>query len=582
VPAAEMPRAGSFLRILASYAQPHRVPLLIGTGFLVVEALFGLLLPYLGGRFVDAVLADASAGQTWTLSRILLALALLFTLQAALAILGGYLSAKRAVLIATDLRQRVFSHILRLPLPYLQEREQGRILSVLTNDVAQLSHYLSSAVVSVPPAIVTGIGSTLLMLTIDWRMALAAAAAVPLFYVLIKLVGRGLRPLSMALQEAYARVFTFEEERVHVLPAVKAFGRERVEEAGYQREVERLVDLSLRQDWRQLAIGPGMVWAGSMGVLAILWVAGDRIVGGEMTKGTIVTFLLYTALLTRPISNMAGLYGETQHARAAVDRIEALMRTPRESYGEDRPALVPRGGEIVFDAIRFAYPGRDVLFERFSLRIRPGEVIAITGENGVGKSTLISFLLRFNTPESGRVLIDGQDIAECSLDSVRGAIGYVSQQVYLLNASVRENIAFGRVGADFDALCRAARQARALEFIERLPAGWDTVIGDDGVRLSGGQRQRIALARVLLRDPAIVILDEATSMYDPEAELEFIAECQQMLRDRSVLLITHRPASLRLADRIIHLSVPQDGSVCRPRLEERSAAADTSVADRGV
>jgi ABC-type multidrug transport system fused ATPase/permease subunit len=556
-----------FVGTLATYARPHRGPLIVGTAFLVVEALFGLILPYLGGRFVDAAFAGVEGGG-WGVGVILVALAALFTVQFVLAVFGGYLSSKRATLIAADLRRRVFAHIQRLPLPYFQARQHGDVLAVLASDVALLSHYLSSSVVSIPPATVTAVGSIVLMALIDPTMAFAATVAIPLFYVLIKLVGRGLRPITVALQDAYARLYAFEEERVSLLPAIKSFSREPREDAAYAGLVERLTRLSLEQDWRQLAIGPGMVWAASMGMLAILWVLGERIVGGEMSKGAIVTFLLYTALLTRPISSMAGLYGQTQHARAAVDRINALMGTPTEDYGDGLPPLDVRQGSVRFEAVQFAYPGRPILFQRFDLDLRPGEVVAITGENGVGKSTLVSFLLRFNCPEQGRVLIDGQDIAGCRLSSVRAAVGYVSQQVQLLNGTVRDNVTFGRPDAAQDALEHAARLAQALDFIERLPAGWETVIGDDGIRLSGGQRQRIALARVLLLDPRIVILDEATAMYDPEAELAFLAAAVKVLAGRTVLLITHRPASLAIAHRVLRLEPSSAGDGVRPRVVE--------------
>lgn len=549
-----------FIATLVAYARPHRGPLTVGAAFLVVEALFGLILPYMGGRFVDAVFGGV-AGDGWRIEWILLALGALFTTQFVLAVLGGYLSSRRATLVSADIRRRVFGHILSLPLPWFQARQQGQVLSVLTNDVAVLSHYLSASIVSIPPAVVTALGSIVLMALIDPTMAFAAAAAIPLFYVLIKLVGRGLRPLSVQLQEAYARLFAFEEERISLLPIVKSFTREAVERAEYSRRVDHLTQLIIRQDWRELAIGPGMVWAASMGMLAVLWVLGERIIGGEMSKGAIVTFLLYTALLTRPISSMAGLYGQTQHARAAVDRINALMQTPAEDYGQDCPPLAPGAGAIRFEDIGFGYPGRPRLFERFNLAIDAKEVVAITGENGVGKSTLASFLLRFNIPEQGRVLIDGQDLAERDLISVRQAIGYVSQQVQVLNGTIRDNIAFGKADATPAELERAATLAQARDFIAALPEGWDTVVGDNGIRLSGGQRQRLALARVLLLDPRIVILDEATAMYDPEAEEAFLADCVDVLRGRTVLLITHRPASLRIAHRILRLSAaPADAS----------------------
>jgi subfamily B ATP-binding cassette protein MsbA len=281
--------------------------------------------------------------------------------------------------------------------------------------------------------------------------------------------------------------------------------------------------------------------------------ASTDLADGRLAPSQLVSFLLYAALLIRPVAGLADVYGQTQMARGAFARLRQAMEEPPEPAGDVGIPLQAVKGDIEFRGVSFAYAGRPAALEQVDLHVAAGETIAIVGPNGAGKSTLGHLLMRLHDPSAGQILIDGIDTATVSLASLRRQIGVVPQHVLLFNATMRDNIAYGRSEPSQAEIEAAAVAARADEFIARLPQGYNTLIGDRGVRLSGGQQQRVALARTLLKDPPILILDEATAMFDPQGEAEFLQACRYVRKRRTVLLITHRPASLAAADRIVRM-----------------------------
>lgn len=540
-------KSGS-IHVLIGYAAPYRRTLSVSMAIMVVESAMALAVPWLGGRLAEGFLNQADTGT------ILLSLLVLLGAQAGLKAANNLILGRSAARILADLRVRVYDHLQALPIGFHHQRKQGETLALLTHDVDRLSGFISGTLLSVVPLFITVAGALIFMFAIDPWLSLTAAMLVPLFYLILKVIGRRLRPLSSQFQQAYAQMIGTAEENLGMLPAIKTFTREPLESARFNQQVDEIVSLNDKQLRIYAALGPGIQFLAAVGIVLVLWLAGERLNLGSIAPGQLVTFLLYATLLTRPVSALSDVYGQTQAARGALQRLMSVLGEAPEPFSRTGHELSGVRGEIEFKQVCFAYPGRAAVLDSVNLHIRAGETVALTGRNGAGKSTLGHLLMRLYEPGSGQILLDGINIKEIALPSLRRHIGVVPQHVLLFNGTVRDNIAYARENASQPEIETAARAARAHDFILSLPQGYDTVIGDRGIRLSGGQQQRLALARALLKDPPVLILDEATAMFDPEGEAEFLHECHDVLKRRTVLLITHRPASLALADRVVQLA----------------------------
>ncbi len=533
---------GLLLRLLRPYCGQVAVTMLL----LAMQSASLLTMPWLASRFSAAVLAAQPV------ATILLGLFGLVVAQSLLTWMVGVRMQATAMGLIADGCTRLFDHLQSLPLGWHQDRRRGDVLALLTDDMERLGWFVSGTLTSLIPLLLTCVGALLMMLRIEPWIALGVAVLVPAMVLAMKIVGRRLRPLGRAVADGYAQRAALAEQNLAMLPVVKAFSGEPGESGRFHAQTHALRELQLRQARLQILVGPLVRVGAAAVVLALLWLGSRQVAAGALATSELIGLLLYGMLLTQPVAELANVYGQTQGARGAADRLlEAFAQAPEPPGGEgDLPA--PHG-ELAFEDVVFAYPDRAPVLDGLQLRVAAGETVAITGANGAGKSTLVQLLLRFADPQAGRIAFDGIDLRDLRMRSLREHIGLVAQHVLLFNASVRDNIAYGRPAASQAQIEAAAHSARAHEFITGLPSGYDTVIGDQGVKLSGGQKQRIALARALLKNPAVLILDEATAMFDPQGEAEFIAECHDALRHRTVVLITHRPASLALADRILRL-----------------------------
>jgi ABC-type multidrug transport system fused ATPase/permease subunit len=544
-------------RFLLGLLRPYRWLLGATLVLMLAQSAAALVNPWLAGRFTFALLHHQSVLD------LLFAWFALIVVQAALAYAVSVRLATAGQSLVADLGTRAFDHLQSLPLAWHQNRRRGDVLSLMTRDVENLGQFVTGSLTPLLPLLLTCAGALLMMLRIEPWFALGAAVLLPAMAIAMRLTGRKLRPLGNAAIQAYASKHALAEQSLAMLPVVKAFTREAEGSAQFADQTRTLRNLGIKVARYQAMIGPSVRVIAAAAVLALLWLASREVGAGTLTVDGLVTLLLYGLLLIQPISALAGLYGQFHTATGGAQRLLALFgERPEPADGEHEPDVLR--GDIVFDKVGFAYPGRPPLLDGLDLHIRAGETVAITGVNGAGKSTIARLLMRFVEPTAGDIRLDGHDLRDFKLRALRGHIGVVPQNVLLFNGSVEENIAFGRLGASHDEIEAAATIARAHEFVVELPDGYATQIGDRGVRLSGGQQQRLALARALLKDPAVLILDEATAMFDPAAEAEFVATCRAMTRRRSMLLITHRPASLAIADRILRLENRRLAEVARP------------------
>ncbi len=517
----------------------------------LLSSLAALALPWLAGQFLGGVIGEEAVDLNQTVMLLAIALVAMTAITILVAILSEIASGR----ILAALRKETYGRLQSMPISYHDRSRSGDLLALMVYEVDTLSAFLTSTLAMVPSMLITAGGAVILLFLIDPTMALVVPVLVPLFYIVMKLVGRRLRVLSRRYRKAYVEVISTAESDLHMLPAIKVFAAEQHHQSKYDDAVEETRQLSVSQARMVSFIGPIVALIAASAAIAILMIGSEQLESGTREPSELFAFLLYAALLTRPVGNLANIYGQFQVAKGALARLEGVFAKEIEPGYAATKLLERATGGIAFENVSFAYPGRDPVLRDLNLTIEPGEIVALTGENGIGKSTLIRLLLRFYDPDDGRIALDGTDISELQVQDLRQQFGYVPQRALLFDGTIAENIAFGADETDMAAIERAARLSQAWDFIERLPRGLETEIGDNGIRLSGGQGQRIALARALYRDPPIYIFDEATSMYDIEGEAAFIEACIRSLKDRTVILITHRPASLALADRVIEASL---------------------------
>jgi subfamily B ATP-binding cassette protein MsbA len=456
--------------------------------------------------------------------------------------------------VTMRLRQRLFAHSGALSLAFSRREHSGRTMSLFVNDVPSLAGLFSGTVVDGLGSLVAlGVG-TAVMVSLNWQLALAAGLGPPLVAIVAAVVTRPLRPAARRAQEKAAEVVERLQEHLSGMREVVAFGQMPKQELAFLSTLRELLRLRLRVTMIDTAIQSGAAVVSLAVTLSILIYGAYLVIEGKTTLGTVVAMRSLFSLMFQPAGQLMGLVSGTQKALGAADRVYAFLdRQPAVEECAGARAVREVTGEITFDDVTFAYYSGQPVLQGISLAARPGEMIALVGPSGAGKSTLMSLVTRFYDPTEGRVLLDGDDLRRLSVAGLRAQIAIVFQDTFLFATTIGENIRLGREDADEAQVIAAARAANAWEFIERLPQGLDTPVGERGVYLSEGQKQRIAIARALLREPRILILDEPTSALDARSDHLLQSALDNLLRGRTTFVIAHRLATVQRADRIVVL-----------------------------
>lgn len=473
-----------------------------------------------------------------------------------------YFVTKTGERVIADLRKGLFGRILTLDPAFYAEMRTGEVLSRLTTDIALVETLLTTSVSFALRNFLTLIGGTVLLFIVSPKLTGLVLLVVPVLLGPIFLFGRRVRTLTVASQDRFANAVGFAGESVDAIETVQAFGRESSAIARFGAAVEAAFGVSLVRMKARALMTAMIIVVMFGGVTLVLWLGAQDVIAGRMSPGALLQFVLLSVFAAGAVGALGESWGDVQKAAGAMERIDELMRAEAAIRPPETPTILPEPptGEVSMSAVRFAYPGRTDLpaLKGFSLTVRPGETVALVGPSGAGKSTVFRLLLRFYDPQAGVVSVDGVDVRAADPVAVRGRFAWVSQEAPLFSGSANENIRFGREGASDSEIRAAADEAQALGFIEALPEGFDTPLGERGKSLSGGQRQRMAIARALVRDAPILLLDEATSALDAENERLVQAALDQAMQGRTTIVIAHRLATVLRADRIV---VMEEGKV---------------------
>ncbi len=537
-----------YLRLL-KYIKPYVFRVCVAIVCTLLATAANLYIPWIIKDVIDDVLATKNMTM---LNTIAIGIVVVFLLRGIFFYGQTYLMSFVAQRVIIDIRAAVYRHLQRLSLSYYETRRTGAIMSYITNDVGALQAAMAQSVIDFFTEGAVLVGSIGFMLYIHWKLALLTMITMPLVAQAINVFGKKLRTAGRIMQERAADITAVLQESVLSVRVVKSFVREDYEIERFDRENHHNFRAQMKTAQLMATLTPVIEFLSAIGVTVIIWYGGREVISGYLTSGSLIAFLIYVVNLSNPVKRLSRVYGSIQGALSAAQRVfDVLDTVPEIQDAPDAVELPPVRGQVVFEDITFEYKPGEPALRNISLEAKPGQVVAIVGPSGAGKTTIANLIPRFYDPVGGAITIDGYDIRKVTIKSLRRQIGIVPQETILFNGTVYENILYGDLEASREEIIAAAQAANADQFITEMPQGYDTHIGERGTKLSGGQRQRIAIARAILKSPQVLILDEATSALDSESESLVQEALDKLMLGRTAFVIAHRLSTVQRADIIL-------------------------------
>ena len=537
------------LRRLLGFVRPYWRRMAVAVIFLIISSILGLVLPWAVRGLIDTVFVSNNLA---ALNRVALFLLGVFVMQSVFVFSRDYLLSYVGERVVANLRRGVYEQLMRLSLGFFTRRSAGEIISRITNDVTLIQTTITTNLVSLLGQALTLVGGVVVIVALNWRLTGVMAGVIPVVIVVTAYFSRRLRAYSVVVQDRLAEATSILEETIGGIRVVQSFAREPHEIQRFRSKVDDTFLAAMSRVRARVMFVPIISFTVFASISLVLWYGGRQVIAGGMTPGSLVAFLLYALIVAGPIGTFTTLYAQMQEALGATRRVFELLDAAPDIHDAPDAIPLPRiSGRVAFRDVDFAYEDGDPVLRQVSLEVEPGEIVALVGRSGAGKTTLANLIPRFYDPKAGSVEIDGYDLRSVTLASLRGQIGIVPQETILFGGTIRENIAYGRLGASEEEIVAAAIADNAHQFITEIPNGYDAVVGERGAKLSGGERQRLAIARAILKDPRILILDEAMSSLDTESERLVQEALQRLMAGRTTFVIAHRLSTVHNADRIV-------------------------------